>query len=193
MVSPPQAPYHMAPTKQPWERLPDEKARAYAAFRTFIDLGYDRSYSQVAERTGNTIKTVSCWGSSYNWAARAEAWDDHEVERRSLLLQREKDEMLKRHAAIAFLFQSKVIERLSSFSDEDLKALTASELISWYKISSSEERKARGLPDHLIAAKVAHSGPDGEGPIQVHVVETIVRSREDVIEAKKLADRPLLE
>jgi hypothetical protein len=56
----------------PWDRRPDETARAYEAFRTYRDLGPARRPADVA---GYADGTKRRWRAIHAWDQRAAAWD----------------------------------------------------------------------------------------------------------------------
>lgn len=56
----------------PWEQLPAETARAYAAFRQFRDLGPARKLGDV---TGASRQAVNGWRTRWRWPERVRAWD----------------------------------------------------------------------------------------------------------------------
>lgn len=59
--------------RRPWERLPRESSRAYAAFRQYRDLPPPRDRRVLAGLA--TPDTMSAWVVRYDWLDRAEAWD----------------------------------------------------------------------------------------------------------------------
>jgi hypothetical protein len=69
----------------PWERLPKESARAYAAFCAYRDLGAERSIDaagtqQLGSRSRKRApRTWFKWSRRFHWVKRAEAWDAHLV------------------------------------------------------------------------------------------------------------------
>lgn len=58
---------------EPWEKLPEESSRAYAAFRLYRDLGPSRSMEQLLPDVTRT--SAYRWSSANRWAERAGAWD----------------------------------------------------------------------------------------------------------------------
>jgi hypothetical protein len=60
----------------PWERRDGESVKAYAAFRVFRDAGPHRSIASTAQEVAASTRTVERWSSQFDWATRAEAWDD---------------------------------------------------------------------------------------------------------------------
>lgn len=63
------------PTPQPWERLPGEPDRAFAAFRSFRDLAPSARKVEAVEAEV-TPRQVRNWAAQWNWRDRAGAWDD---------------------------------------------------------------------------------------------------------------------
>src|SRR5512137_1560756 len=70
----------------PFEQQPRESNKAFAAFKTYLDLGPDRSFSQVAAKRGVSPRMVAKWSSKHGWCARVAARDAHlaELERQAL-------------------------------------------------------------------------------------------------------------
>lgn len=82
----------MSDDRRPWERLPDETDRAWAAFCVYRDMGpetrsYNRAYQQrYAKPEGAQAPAFfRRWGAQQSWVERARAWDHHldEVNRRA--------------------------------------------------------------------------------------------------------------
>ena len=79
----------MTESKRPWDRLPTETLKAYAAFRFYCELGARRSVREAARQ--NNIKTTSLsekntrvnttvrrwlgWSAKHRWVSRAAARD----------------------------------------------------------------------------------------------------------------------
>ncbi len=49
-----------------------ESARQYKAYTTWRDLGYNRSFREVARRMGASAQTISAWSRKFNWRKRLE-------------------------------------------------------------------------------------------------------------------------
>jgi hypothetical protein len=64
-------------SKQPWERLPKEKARAYEAFKIYLHAGSGRTYADAAVGMGLSYDSICNYGKWNKWRDRALAWDDH--------------------------------------------------------------------------------------------------------------------
>lgn len=55
------------------EQQERETDKAYAAFKTYLDLGPDRSLRQVANRLGKNHKVIIRWAHDFNWRERVRA------------------------------------------------------------------------------------------------------------------------
>lgn len=79
----------------PWDQRPDEPAKAYALFGTFLHAGPSRSIAAAARLSGHSDSNLRRYASRFDWRARAEAHDREAlgriVERRSG--EREDEEM----------------------------------------------------------------------------------------------------
>lgn len=76
---------------QPWDKLPGESTRAYAAFLLYLNLAPNsrsiaRAYRAKGGRTGEeqgrsrggrAPSHWEAWASSFDWITRANAWDAH--------------------------------------------------------------------------------------------------------------------
>ena len=60
-----------------FDQLPRESARAYAAFKTYLDMGADRSLVKVAQQIGKKVGPLQKWCSKYDWTARCAAHTAH--------------------------------------------------------------------------------------------------------------------
>ncbi len=75
----------LGPTRKPflWDRRPRESEQAYRAFLRYRDLGEGRSLSRLAGELQGTGRArpwgrLTHWSRQWDWAARVEAWDDHQ-------------------------------------------------------------------------------------------------------------------
>lgn len=74
---------------KPYDRQPNETDKSWAAFCMYRDMGRDRTLDKVRlklEHTANVI--VSRWSTKHRWVARCSAFDDDELERESIALQK---------------------------------------------------------------------------------------------------------
>jgi len=69
-----------------FEQQERESNRAFAAFRTYLELGPERSLATVAERVGKSKTMVERWSRRFDWPARVEAHAAHlaEAERKAI-------------------------------------------------------------------------------------------------------------
>jgi hypothetical protein len=65
----------------PWEQMPEESGKAYAAFCAYRDMGRQRSLTKAyRQHSGHTTATAvsgsyASWSITYEWLRRAEAYD----------------------------------------------------------------------------------------------------------------------
>lgn len=80
---------HDEASPAPWERQPQESAKAFAAFRISRDLPpWERSLRRAAEKIvrrskrarslNGTLRLLERWSSRCGWVERAVAWDEEQ-------------------------------------------------------------------------------------------------------------------
>jgi hypothetical protein len=62
---------------EPFQRLPKEGAKAFAAFTTYLNLGPPRSLAAVGGALGKSESLIERWSRRYGWSERARAYDGH--------------------------------------------------------------------------------------------------------------------
>ena len=69
-----------------FEQQSRESNKAFAAFRTYLELGPERSLATVAERVGKSKTMVERWSRRFDWPARVEAHAAHvaDAERKAI-------------------------------------------------------------------------------------------------------------
>jgi hypothetical protein len=80
----------------PWDSMPGETSKAFAAFQLYIATRAPRNYQGVADSLQCSYGNVSEWGNKYEWRTRAAAYDKHmariEIEARAAVLSRRASE-----------------------------------------------------------------------------------------------------
>ena len=64
---------------KPYERIPGESNKAFAAFNCFLHLGPDRSIFKTHKKLSKNTKTLGDWSAKYSWQERAKAFDDDQA------------------------------------------------------------------------------------------------------------------
>jgi hypothetical protein len=140
-----------------WEQQPGESASAFAAFVIFRDLGphrsldaasrlYHRKPGQEPDRppTGTRKRKsgqVRLWYKSWNWRARAEAYDAEQDRRHRAARETALREMAERHAREAVALQEKALRRLQQMQPEEL---SAAQVLDYFIQAAKLERLSRG-------------------------------------------------
>jgi len=82
------------PTKPKiYDRQPNETDKSWAAFCIYRDMGRERSLRKLRQEwletgTSNTMSKLGAWCSRHEWVKRCSAFDDEELERESIELQK---------------------------------------------------------------------------------------------------------
>src|SRR5215210_845444 len=58
-----------------WERRSTESGPAFEAFRTYCELGPERSTRKVADQLNKHVSLIARWSSRHAWVRRAASWD----------------------------------------------------------------------------------------------------------------------
>ncbi|MGZ4936924.1 MAG: hypothetical protein ACXV5K_10130 [Halobacteriota archaeon] len=122
-----------------WERLPDESAKAYDAFRRYRDMGPERSIAKLARAMGCSTGLLKRWSSPYRWVARAMRYDDYLDKRLREARERVVLETAAKHAELARTAQERALLRLSAI---DVDSLRPTQLLQFTKASIELEAAA---------------------------------------------------
>jgi len=63
--------------KHEFDQLPKESAKAYAAFRCYLNGGTERTHRMVLSLYPRNARLISYWASKYRWQDRIRAYDAH--------------------------------------------------------------------------------------------------------------------
>lgn len=61
----------------PWTRRDNESAPAYEAFRIYLNMGAERSITEVAQEVDKARQVIGRWSSEHDWVERVRAYDRH--------------------------------------------------------------------------------------------------------------------
>ena len=61
----------------PFQQLPKEGSKAYAAFKTYLDMGSERSLALVAQKLDKSVTMLGRWSSRFDWPGRVAAHGAH--------------------------------------------------------------------------------------------------------------------
>lgn len=188
---------------KPWEQQPGERAKPWAAFVIYRDLGMERSYSEVARRLTGTLPNpnaagpsaaklrprsmgrVMAWAKEYNWKLRAEAFDRFLDDQRIKKQVDDQRAMVDRHITLGGMLQAKAAKKLREMSDDDLKNMRPSDLMKFIIEGAKLERLSRGMP----TVNVASSPSEGEEETRSEVRatrEALMRRLDDIASKKSV-------
>lgn len=143
---------------QPWERQENESDVAFEAFKTYRDMGAERSLASVGKKLGKSQTLMERWSSNYSWVDRARSWDDEQD--RILRNEQIKDikRMRQRHADLAVEMLAKALEGLKRLDPEELNAVSIGRLV---EVASKLEQKSRGDTTDAIEMREAEEKQPG--------------------------------
>ena len=172
--------------RQEWDRQPVESSKAYAHFCLYRDMGPDRSLRKLAKDGKCTAKVrqLDRWSSRWRWVERCHKYDDHLLHQDRLRQEKERREMVSRHAKIAVLGQNLVvkgIEKLVADVEQGKRDLSASDASRLLDVAVKIERLSRGEP-----TEISELGGSDEHPVRVNIED---RARQAVERALGIADR----
>lgn len=138
----------------PWERLPGESDKAFAAFIAYRDTpAHERSIEKCAKKVGKSgAKVWQKWSVRWRWVARCVAWQDEQDRAARAARLAEIEEMNRRHVALARSMQEKAAKRLEFL---DAGSLTPDELRQFIAVATRLERTVLGQPDQIIEQRVS--------------------------------------
>jgi hypothetical protein len=74
---------------KPYDRQPNETDKSWAAFCMYRDMGRDRTAEKVRLELGHSSRIiVEKWSMKYGWVKRCSVFDDDELEKESIALQK---------------------------------------------------------------------------------------------------------
>lgn len=157
----------------PFEQLPKEGAKPFAAFAIYLSLGPERSLAVVGQKLGKSVGLMERWSRRFDWPSRVQAHAAHLA-----IVEREATEAMARGKAAEWLTrQTEVRERewrlhekciaaaekaLDAFMAKSTVYANLGDIARIAEIASRLGRLASGM----ATDKTEISGLDG-GPIQV--------------------------
>jgi hypothetical protein len=173
--------------RRSWDRQRSESSKAYAHFCLYRDMGVSRSLRQMAGIPGCTSvrRQLNRWSSRWRWVERCQKYDEYLLHQDRLRQEKERRDMVSRHAKIAVLSQNLVVKGIEKVVAEvergkrDLSASDASRLLD---VAVKIERLSRGEP-----TEISELGGSEERPLKLSIEE---RARQAVKRALGIGSSP---
>jgi hypothetical protein len=161
-----------------YTQQPGEGAKAYAAFKHYLDLGVSRSVATVARQRGKSVSLHTRWSARWQWIERARNYDMQADRRRN----EQRDKELQQQAVDwasrmnqtrerAWRLSEKLIEKAEAMMAFPLATTTSADkqtIIHPAKWSSSDvaryievAQKLSNLCTGLPTEHHEHTGPEG--------------------------------
>jgi len=157
--------------KHEWDRQPGESSKAYGHFTRYRDLGQERSLRKLAAdaKTKSRLRQLQHWSSRWEWVERCQQYDDYLDQQARVEQEKERRDMMRRHAKIAVLGQNAVvkgIEKLLAEIEHGKRNPTASDLSRLLDVAVRVERLSRGQP-----TEISELGSVADRPLRVSLEE----------------------
>jgi hypothetical protein len=142
----------------PWDRLPNERSKAYRFFCLYRDLGPTRTLeklSHVKDSDLNRVATranLKVYSRKYQWVARARSYDDYRAEKERIDNERHILEMNRRQAEDGRFFQRIAVESLKELEPEELRPTDVDRI---FNTGVKTERLARGAQTEAVNVEVS--------------------------------------
>lgn len=135
-----------------WLLQDGETAKAFDAFKRYLELGPDRSIQKVADQLGCHYNNAKKWYERWSWAERAGAWENHLAIVELAVLKKERIEMKKRHLRISRVLQNVTTPQLTAWQEQAQEAEAARQAgdKNW-------KQKLPNIPVHMFI-KILESG-----------------------------------
>ena len=168
---------------KPWERQPGESEKCFNYFKTYKDMGTDRTRAKLAVLVGKSKPTMETIAKKWHWIERINAYNDH-IEKISLAtIEKEIKEMVKRHAVHAQSLETAIMIPVNKFMkkyQENVQTafgdLSLGELLDLVFSSADKfpklvnvERLSRGVPTDYSKADLTSGGEKFKPVINITV------------------------
>ncbi|MDR0760699.1 MAG: hypothetical protein LBF74_11435 [Treponema sp.] len=132
-----------------WERLPGESGLAYAAFRAFRDLGFERNIRKAVEaaekdegKRDKRYRVWRNWSTQFRWRERAADYDRYMEKLKQAEMRKTIEAQGEKHRAVTGKMLAVVEKKLDLMDPADLTQGTVTE---WVETAIRAEREATGL------------------------------------------------
>lgn len=158
-----------------FEQRPQESNKAFAAFKTYLDLGPERSLEATGRKLGKSTTLMERWSRRWNWSGRVAAHAEHLA-----VVEQQATEAMTRSKAVEWLRrQQELRERewsmhekclaaaergLKAFMEREKVYANLADIARMLEVASKLGRLASGL----ATDKQEVTGEDG-GPVRVEL------------------------
>jgi hypothetical protein len=132
-------------TVQPWERQPNESAKAFQAFDLYLQRGTERSIRKVAAELNKSVALCARWSRRHGWVERAREYDVFlAAEKARALVAREVDSRLRRarHGELIESTGTRAIQQIAAQVLAGTRELTVTEAAQLAAVGSRMDREA---------------------------------------------------
>lgn len=125
---------------KPWEQQQGESAKAFEAFKVYLEMGPDRSQQAVANQLSKSRQLIARWSATHGWVERVAAYNADLQSQAHDKAVKSAQKMSERHIKLALQLQEKAIQALSKMKPEELDPKN---LIAFIREATKLERENR--------------------------------------------------
>jgi hypothetical protein len=179
-----------------FEQQAKESAKAFAAFKAYLDLGPERSLEEVARKFTKSSRLLKRWSAKFGWSDRVAAHAAHLA-----LVEREATEALARGKAAEWLTRQQSLREtewemhekciaaakraLAAFLEKDKVYANLADISRVLEVASKLGRLASGMPTD----RTELTGEDG-GPIRVELSAALEKIYGEVVDVEAVPVKP---
>ena len=153
-----------------FDQQPRESSKAFAAFKTYLEMGSERSLDAVGQKLAKSTRLLKRWSAKFDWQARVKAYSAHlaEVERTAI-------ERVAVEKAVAWEQTHEAIRREAWQEAEKTIAMVRQARERWEKSGRTPgfEGMARMLEMAFTLKKFAAGMPNEIKEINTNILATI--------------------
>ena len=105
---------------KPWERQEKESSQAFEAFRTYLEMGIERSYTKVATVLKKSDTIIGRWGTEWKWQNRIRAYDNFLVEEQDKQVKNSIKQRFGRFGGVSDAIMAKAMESFNLVTPQNM-------------------------------------------------------------------------
>lgn len=125
---------------KPWEQQQGESAKAFEAFKVYLEMGSERSIRAVGEKLGKSSTLMARWSSAHGWVERVATYEADLQRKAHAQAVKSVQKMADRHISMALKLQEKALQALGKMSPEELDPKN---LLAFIREATKLERENR--------------------------------------------------
>lgn len=177
-------------TKKPksYDRQPTDTDKSWVAFCQYRDLGTERSLEKMIQgSTKSGLSSLKSWSSKHNWVERCREFDNDELQRQSIALQRERLKKRIAREKSADNYRIALANRAKQMTDQPLGNWSERDIVYLLEASDRFAVISYGGDTPQIPLIQAVETLVKEGILPAHILEIALGEIDNLIETMRSA------